>query len=302
MIIDMHVHLADIRIYPDYWLKGIKDSIVRSVKKEGGITVRDEFLSNILEKLLCDFDCSRMIALMDELGIDRANVLLVDLGYGREDISFGIEKLYKIHYQAKQRYPNRINVFAGIDPRRGKEGIELFEKGIKEYGFCGLKLYPPCGFEMDDKSLYPFYELCNYYSIPVLAHISASLPTMKTSFDYPKSVLRVAGEFKQIPFILGHAALLYYEESRLLPLKCERIFLETSGFHTGFHDPGVLEAKVRDLFKICGHNVLFGTDWPMFLNQKQVINYFRELDTITEEQKDCLFYKNALSVFSMIKK
>lgn len=298
MVIDMHVHLADKRIYPEYWLEGLKDSVAQSVKRQSSITVSDEFLRGMMDKLLCDFDCSRMIASMDQAGIDKANVLLSDFGYGEEEYKLDIEQLYKIHYKAYQQYPDRISVFAGIDPRRGKKGLDIFEKGIKEYGFCGLKIYPPCGFEIDDKRLFPFYELCDYYCIPVLAHIGASLPTMKKTFDYPNSVLRVTSEFKRFLFILGHAALLYYEESHLLPLKCERIFLETSGFQTAHLDSTELEARIKGLFKTCGHNILFGSDWPMFTNQKEVVNYFKEHKIITEAQKEMLLYKNALSLFS----
>lgn len=302
MIIDMHVHLADKRIYPDYWLDSLKDNIVRSVMKENGVSVGDELLSSMMEGSLNDYDCLKIISQMDKAGIRKSVVLLADLGYNRDDIELDIEELFNIHHRAVSRYPERLAVFGGVDPRRGKKGIELFEKGIKEYGFCGLKIYPPCGFEIDDRSLYPLYEICNYYGLPVQVHIGPSLPSMKTSFNYPGSVLRVTGEFKHIPFILGHAALVYFEESRELPSKREMIFLETSGFQKIYHNKGLLSERIKYLMRTCPDNLVFGTDWPLFGYQKQWVKYFEEMDTITESQKEKLFFKNAQTVFSMRRK
>jgi hypothetical protein len=299
MIIDMHVHLADYRIYPDYWLRGIKDSIAQSILRESGIKVGEEFLDQVMNRTLHDQDCSQIIARMNEAGIDRANVLLADFGFGREDMATPIEELFRIHHEALHRYPDRLSVFAGIDPRRGQAGLKLFRKGIEEYGFSGLKLYPPCGFDLDDKQLYPFYEICNEYRLPVLSHIGPSLPSMRGTFRYPEAVLKVTGEFKQMPFILGHAALVYYEASRTLPLKRDNIYLEVSGFQPLMTQDTDLPGKMKSLMQTCEDRVLFGTDWPLFSNPRQAVLYFQQMEGLTEGQKKKLFCGNALSVFSM---
>lgn len=299
MIIDMHVHLSDKRIYPEYWLNGIRENITKKIEKENGIKVSEGFINEVLDKSLNDLNCSKLISQMDNAEVDKAVVLLVDLGYEREDNFLEIEEIFKIHHQVIKENGNRLSVFAGIDPRRGKKGVDLFEKGIREYGFCGLKIYPPCGFEIDDVRLYDYYEICNSYSIPVLAHVGTSLPSMKASFNYPDSVLRVADEFKHIPFIMGHAALLFYEESCELPLKRENIYLETSGFQKISHKRGLLDGRVKSLFKKCPDNLLFGTDWPVFSDTKKSVQYFIEHGGITDSQKEKFFYKNALNIFSM---
>jgi predicted TIM-barrel fold metal-dependent hydrolase len=299
MIIDMHMHLADSRVYPGYWLDGIKKNIAQSMKKEYGMNIREAFLNNIINNSLKDYDCSKIIAQMDEAGVDNAVILMVDLGFGRDDELLSIEEIYRIHYQALSRHPDRLRVFAGVDPRRGIEGVTLFEKGIKRYGFCGLKIYPPCGFEINDRRLYPLYEICDYYQLPVLAHVGPSLLSMKLNFNYPDSVLEVAKEFKNIPFILGHSALLYYEESHRLPLERDNIYLEVSGFQQIIDREEEIISNIGSLFKICPQNVLFGTDWPLFTSLTTWVNFFNNFAGITESQKELLFYKNGSNIFSM---
>jgi uncharacterized protein len=302
VIIDMHIHLADYKIYPGYWLEGIKKDIARSLKKENGLDVPDALLSNIVQNSLQDFDCSKLIAQMDNAGIDKSVILLADLGYESNDATLSIEELFSIHHEALARYPERLIVFGGMDPRRGKEGAALFEKGIKEYGFRGLKIYPPCGFELNDRKLYPLYEICAHYHLPVLTHTGPSLSSMKSIFNYPASVLEVAREFKNLPIILGHAAILYYEESCKLPLERKNIYLEMSGFQQHFDDREHLISKIESLFQICPENILFGTDWPLFNtkgSQKKWVNFFQELDILTETQRELLFYKNAMTILLM---
>jgi Predicted metal-dependent hydrolase of the TIM-barrel fold len=299
IIIDAHTHLADNRIYPEYWLEGIKSNIAKSMKDTNGVDLPDTFLNNIVQGSLRDYDCSKMIAQMDEIGIDKSIILLADFGYNRNDIKYSIEEIFRIHYEAVSRYPDRFFVFGGIDPRRGKSGVDLFEKGIKEYGFRGLKLYPPCGFELNDRSLFPLYEICNHYKIPVLAHIGASLPSMKSTFNYPCSVIEVAKIFKNMPLILGHAALLYYENSYQLPLEQDTIYLEVSGFQQIYDNKNQIISNINNLFRECPENILFGTDWPLFNSRKMCITFFQELGNIPEYQKELFFYENANRVLSM---
>ncbi|NOU63255.1 amidohydrolase family protein [Paenibacillus sp. LMG 31461] len=301
MIIDMHVHLADYRIYPDYWVEGIKSSIAESILLNSGINVSSEFLNKLVARNLNDMDCSRMIQRLDDSGIDQANILLADFGFERDDMEYSIDELYHIHFEALCRYPDRLRVFAGIDPRRGKEGLKLFQKGIEDYGFSGLKLYPPCGFDLDDRQLYPFYEICDALSLPVLTHIGPSLPSMRSEFRYPCAVLDITSQFKQMPFILGHAALVYFEQSKFLPLKRDNIYLEVSGFQTLIQSEPRLPKWVQELMQSCEDRILFGTDWPLFNNSKEAVQYFQQMDGLSESQKDKFFSGNALSIFNQRK-
>lgn len=297
MIIDMHTHLSDIRIYPEYWIENVKHSIKKKLEKDISARASDDLIHNYVKNALNDLNGDKKIKLMDECRVNKAVLLQTDFGYGREED----EKIYRIveiHRVILEKYPDRLIGFAGIDPRRGKTGIDLFERCIREYNFRGLKLYPPCGYEIDDRELYAFYEICNHYRLPVLIHIGPSWEDMKSSFRYPESVLKVSKEFANIPFILGHAALLFYEQSFQLPLERENIYLEVSGYQK-IKNQKVLAKRMRSLLTDCPNQLLFGSDWPMYSLLKQDISFFESLDFMTVSQKEKFFYKNALTVLGM---
>ena len=298
MIIDMHTHLSDIRVYPDYWIQNIKRTIRKKLEKEIPIQVSDDFLQNYVNNILDDFNGEKKIKIMDECGIDKAVVLQVDFGYGRQERD-NLNNIIDIHGEMLKKYPERFIVFAGIDPRRGKKGADLFEKCIKEYKFSGLKLYPPCGYEIDDKGLYPLYEICNQYRLPVLIHIGPSWEDMKSTFNYPDSILKVSKEFPNVPFVLGHAALLFYEESHKLPLVRDNIYLEVSGYEKMIEQEALLKERMKNLMKDCPDKVVYGSDWPMYRTVKEDISYFESFDFMTDDFKEKFFHKNALDLLGM---
>jgi len=298
MIIDMHTHLSDIRVYPDYWIQNIKRTIRKKLEKEIPIQVSDDFLQNYVNNILDDFNGEKKIKIMDECGIDKAVVLQVDFGYGRQERD-NLNNIIDIHGEKLKKYPERFIVFAGIDPRRGKKGADLFEKCIKEYKFSGLKLYPPCGYEIDDKGLYPLYEICNQYRLPVLIHIGPSWEDMKSTFNYPDSILKVSKEFPNVPFVLGHAALLFYEESHKLPLVRDNIYLEVSGYEKMIEQEALLKERMKNLMKDCPDKVVYGSDWPMYRTVKEDISYFESFDFMTDDFKEKFFHKNALDLLGM---
>jgi predicted TIM-barrel fold metal-dependent hydrolase len=296
MTIDMHVHLADKRIYSDTWLKHVRNSISDEIKKTMNMHAGSEIIDYYLNNALADYDCSKLIAQMDEAGIDKSTLLLIDFD---DTDSMDPEPVIQIHYQALNAYKDRFNVFAGVAPRRGEKGIRLFKRCIHEYGFSGVKLYPPCGYEIDDPGLYPYYEICNHYRLPVLIHIGPSWPGMKSVFNYPEAILKVSKEFPRTPFILGHAALLHYESSRNLPLLRDNIYLETSGYRKILTDRKLIEQRLEKLFKDCPEKVIYGSDYPMFGPPGREIMFLKNMGVLNKEQLDLLFYKNAMRIFSM---
>lgn len=221
-----------------------------------------------------------------------------DFGYGKK-AEYSIEEITEIHYEAIKRYADRFIMFSGIDPRRGEAGVKLFRKSIEQYHFSGFKVYPPCGFEIDDERLFPYYEICDNYRLPVLIHIGESWKSMKTVFNYPESILRAADRFSNIPFILGHAALLFYEDSFHVAANRENVYLEVSGYQKIIDKEEILfERMQREMCEI-PDKILFGSDWPMYHTLLEDIAYFDKMDFLTQEQKDKFFFKNAQRILDI---
>ncbi len=296
MVIDFHTHFAIDKIYPDYWLSGMGEDLKESFLKEKNIPLKDDFVQNLVRNSLKDYDGQKMIREMDEGEISQSVVLLADLHFEEDPDISRLEEIYQIHFELLSRYPGRLVLFGGVDPRRGDAGLDLFQRGIESYGFKGLKLYPPCGFELNEPALFPFYELCSQYRMPVLTHVGPSLKGMKNDSLYPESILEVAERFPDVPFVLGHAAINHFEMSKDLPLQRDNIYLEVSGFQMQMEDREIIAERMRYLFDCCPEKILFGTDWPLFYSkgsQKSNIKYFRSTGILSDEEQDLFFMKNA---------
>lgn len=298
MIVDMHVHLSDRRVYSENWNNCIKENLAKELLKTTGIHASDQLIDCYIKTRLADYDCSRLISNMNQCGIEKSCVLFIDFGDDKDYEHTGIQEVIQIHLDALKANRERFEVFMGVHPSRGKEGVQLFEKCIWEYGFCGMKLYPPCGYEIDDADLYPYYEICNHYRLPVLIHIGPSWPSMKSVFAYPNSILKVASEFKEISFILGHAAILFYEDSVELPNQRENIYLEVSGYRKMIHSQDLIKKRFTKLVHRYPNKIVFGSDYPMYAQPQEDIEYFKNFNVLDEEKTNLFYYKNALDILS----
>jgi uncharacterized protein len=61
--------------------------------------------------------------------------------------------------------------FIAIDPRR-KNLLDLVIRYVEEFGFAGLKLYPPLGYYPNDPALHPIYAYAQEKGLPLIAHCS----------------------------------------------------------------------------------------------------------------------------------
>jgi len=69
----------------------------------------------------------------------------------------------------KQKAPELIFPFIGVDPRRPKV-LKLVQEYIERRGFCGIKLYPGLGFFPNDERLHDVYAYAEEYAIPITSH------------------------------------------------------------------------------------------------------------------------------------
>src|SRR6185437_6424454 len=89
-------------------------------------------------------------------------------------------------------------------------------KAVRDHQVDGLKIYPPCGYTASSRLLYPYYEICRNYRIPVLSHIGATSPALEFEPARPIYVDVPARDFPEIDFILAHGALHYADECLML--------------------------------------------------------------------------------------
>lgn len=85
---------------------------------------------------------------------------------------------------------SNILPFIHVDPRRPNI-MELLKKSVEDYGFKGVKMYPPLGYFPFDERLYPIYEYCQKHKLPIISHCSPYNPVHnKGSKKYIKELLK----------------------------------------------------------------------------------------------------------------
>ncbi|TRX72487.1 amidohydrolase family protein [Carboxylicivirga sp. M1479] len=105
----------------------------------------------------------------------RFGVLAMDMAYmGAGKVPRSYKDQLQELGELKQKCPEVIP-FVHIDPRR--EGyLELLKLCVEEWGYRGVKVYPPLGYFPYDERMYPVYEYCQKHSLPVITHCSPFNP------------------------------------------------------------------------------------------------------------------------------
>jgi len=290
MIIDIHTHIAFHKLYPSRYIEGM-------LLSEAGL--QSAGVNTLVKAFMNDLNCSKMLKQMDAAGIDKAVLLIIDGGIGLGEAEMSIDEIYAAHYNVLSRHHERFIVFAGIDPRRGEYGFSLFKKGIEEYGFKGLKLYPPMGYAMDHEQLHPYYKFCKEKRLPVLLHTGPSLPFMENHWADVENINSIAGLYPGVNFILAHAGCRIDKDIIQLLKKYANVYLDISGYQAIYaQDVEKAKKQLRLIFQSdLSLKVLFGSDWPLFnlVNSlKKNIEYIESMERFSND--DDVFSSKALAM------
>jgi len=284
MIIDCHAHVADHHSIPDEFILGWSKSIFSSIEDK---SISLDIIFEITKQMVrFDTDAKKLISFMDKAGIDKTILLPIDFGYVFKEIPIDYYKVINVHYcEIAQKSQNKLLSFAGIDPRRGADGVTFFENLISKYNVSGLKLYPPCGFYPNDEILDPYYEICEKNKIPVLIHIGPTSSSLPFKYAHPKYVEDAAFKYPNINFILAHGAIMFFDECIQICRYRPNVYMDMSGFQSimngGEFEKHLKTIKNNELTS----KLLFGTDFP-FHNTKwsysncieAIDNLFKKLD------------------------
>lgn len=280
-IVDAHCHIASLDFIPPSFLDGLVANARLSLEAQGVPATAQRIESMYLTRL-DDRDCDELVAEMDEAGIAQSVLLAADFTYAVKDCRLSIAEILDHHAKVVARHPGRLVAFAGVDHRWGKDGLDLFEHAIRDLGFGGMKLYPPCGFSPSDRALYPFYEIAAAWRIPVLMHVGGTCPDLSFETASPVLLDQAARDFPALDFILAHGSVSYAEDCAMMAAFRPNVYIDVSGYQSA--DLMFLEQLIRRNFS---HKVLFGTDWPFFRLQGS--------------QKSCVDALTASSVFDTLR-
>ncbi len=291
-IIDIHTHIAYHRLYPEKFLEGVLGG-------SGQLSDIQKKQVSLIKATLRDQYCEKMLVKMDKSGISKSILLIIDDNDCLGEVEEGIEERYLRHYEILKKYPTRFEVFAGFHPAR-KNGMSILKKGIEEYGFSGIKLYPPYGFAMNDERLKECYAYANSKKIPVLIHTGYSIDSLENEYAEPALIRNIAPEYPNVNFILAHAGFKLDDLVVRELLQIENVYADLSGFLTGSKE--ALKLVFQEPYN---SKILFGSDWPIanFMEPMSSLidNLFSAYDESELPAKNALenlMFRNASKILS----
>ena len=275
-IIDCHCHIASEEHTPPSFIEGSISNMTATLSAQG-LPVPPKKLADMFHQKMQDPLCDELVQEMEKAGIVKSVLLIADFTFALRDCKLTIEESFHKHREVLQRHPGKFEVFAGVDPRWGKDGLDLFQRSLTEFGFRGFKVYPPCGFSPSDPALFPFYELCAFHRVPVLLHTGPTSPALSFQTCNPFLIDEAAFRFPGVDFILAHGAVSFPAECAMMCRFRPNVYLDISGYQTTLGwDPQC--SAVRNITSQgITHKILFGTDWPVFRLQADQTNFLEAL-------------------------
>lgn len=261
--------------------------------------------------------------------IDLYCPLLVDLGSAlgdapvarmREQMELH-EKISRLSMQGKLPgvTRGRVHPFIGFDPRSQVRSeaagdidtpFEVVRAAVMDYGFVGVKLYPPMGWKplnqstdamtpeegkRVDKALRTFYAWCQAEDVPLTAHCNESNFANERwrFFAHPDNWAEALKEFPQLRVNLGHFGGANIEESldgwpfkaATVASRHSHVFVDVGNHKV--YDTDLADAYIRRLKQIfstpatsvMNERIMFGSDWYMVAlhpDHNQFLDNYRE--------------------------
>jgi hypothetical protein len=288
MIIDAHVHIWSEDWCPAAFWDGLAERMAAVRKKKGereNTTVRE--VKKNLFPAYWDPDGSKLIAEMDDAGIDLSILLPSDVGHDLGEQPVSVWDQNKRIAEIARKNPSRCIAFIGADPRR-EEAVRLLETGVKEWGCRGLKLHPAAGFYPNETALYPLYRKAVELKVPILTHTGGIIPPLKSKYVQPIHWDEVAVDLPELQIICAHMGHGWWMELNQLVEKHLNVYTDCSGWQVSASmNYEYFTWVFRNTLNMSGKDrVLFGTDSPAYrLTPIKTKDYLRIIQGLP--QKPC---------------
>jgi predicted TIM-barrel fold metal-dependent hydrolase len=192
--------------------------------------------------------------------------------------------------------------FASVSPHRGKEGVLLAKKLIREYRVKGFKFHPSVqDFFPNDRMAYPLYEAIAEAKLPALFHtgqtgVGAGTPGgggIRLKYSNPMLLDDVAADFPDMPIVLAHPSFPWQEEALSVATHKPQVYIDLSGWSPKYFPP-ILVQYANTLLK---DKILFGSDYPVMTPERWLADF--EKLNIKPEVRPLILKMNAAKLLKL---
>jgi predicted TIM-barrel fold metal-dependent hydrolase len=162
-----------------------------------------------------------------------------------------------------RRSPRKFIGFMALDPSQ-PQAIEEMERGAKEFGLRGIKLYPVMSlYNPADPKLRPFFHRAIQLNLPILTHVGTSPATRGLlKYSLPLLIDELAVAFPDLKLIMAHLGHPWQRDAVMVIRKHPNVYADISGI---WHRPWQgYEALIVACEWGVGQKLLFGSDFPLW--------------------------------------
>lgn len=307
MIIDIHYHLMPV-VTEEMATRFVKHAL--RAAEIMGKTIDPEAIVQTALETWADPSGERLIALMDDAGIDLTVICMVDDTGAPHLTPEKIQKANRIVADVARRYPDRVMALAGVDPRR-PEAPEMLRQCFEEFGVKGLKYHPDYGYDPCGPESYRLLEVLAEQGGILLTHTGPLMPPSRCKFADPALLADLAVDFPDLTVIAAHMGAIDWRSWANLAAHQPNLYGDLAMWDSyAFGRYELFCRELRDILDYAGcHKVLFGTDNPLFNTVEPTRNWVRLLKELparapegirfTEEEIAAILGGNAASLLGL---
>ena len=191
---------------------------------------------------------------------------------------------------------DRVRFAANVNPHVHHPVDEELRRQL-DLGAVALKVHPVhAGVAVNDRALYPAYEICQARGIPVIVHCGTStFPGALNQFGDPVLFDDVLRDFRGVQWVLAHGGRgWWYDAAAFLALSYENVWIELSGL-----PPSRLKTYyARHSWPRLTRRMIFATDWPGIPGIAHNARAVAEL-LPDDETRDLVLWANASRVYDL---
>ena len=152
------------------------------------------------------------------------------------------------------------------------DAAEELERAVTQLGLKGLKILAPAlERPVNERELYPVWEVCERLGIPVLIHfgmLGAGGGISWNGRDNPGLLEQVAKDFPTVEFVVPHFGIQYVKELLFLCWSSQNVSVDSSGSNQWIRwmpYPLTLEDLFRKFYETVGpERIVYGSDSSWF--------------------------------------
>ncbi len=182
--------------------------------------------------------------------------------------------------------------FGAIHPRMSETEMITEAVRIKEQGLRGIKLHPDIqDFLLDDPHMFSLYRMCGKeLELPILFHCGDA----RYDRSSPKRLAHVLELFPDLPVIGSHfGGYSQWEEAYSILKDYDQLHFDTSSSLCFLSD----ETAMRMIEGYGPHRLMFGTDYPLWVMEKELDRFFSL--PLTEGQRRQILFGTFSSLFGV---